>query len=51
MIIQGPMAGARGEFIHYKGKERVIIKIEALGQFAGVEIDEADIEKIPGIIL
>ena len=51
MVIQGPMAGARGEFVHYKGSKRVIIKIEALGQFAGVEIDESDIEKVPGIIL
>ncbi|SLM33275.1 Transcriptional antiterminator (SH3-like protein) [Desulfamplus magnetovallimortis] len=49
LIINGPMAGATGEFMQYKGKGRVIIRIEALGQFAGVEIDEADLEKLPPI--
>ena len=50
IVVNGPMTGATGEFLQYKGKGRVIIKIEALGQFAGVEIDEADIEKTPHII-
>jgi len=49
LVVNGPMTGATGEFLQYKGKGRVIIKIEALGQFAGVEIDEADIEKTPHI--
>ena len=30
MILEGPMAGAKGEFIRYKGQGRVIIKIEKL---------------------
>ena len=49
LVVNGPMTGASGQFLQYKGKGRVIIKIEALGQFAGVEIDEQDIEKTPHI--
>lgn len=47
LVVNGPMSGATGEFIQYKGRGRVIIRIEALGQFAGVEIDAEDIEKVP----
>jgi transcription antitermination factor NusG len=47
MVMAGPFAGARGEFIQYKGKGRVIVKLPLLGRYAGVEIDEAQVEKIP----
>jgi len=50
LVANGPMTGATGEFVQYKGKGRVIIRIDALGQFAGVEIDEQDIEKAPHMI-
>ncbi|MCP3873217.1 MAG: UpxY family transcription antiterminator [Desulfobacteraceae bacterium] len=50
IIIEGPMAGATGEFTRYKGKGRVVIKIEALGQYAGVEVQENNIEKVPGLL-
>ena len=50
MIINGPMSGVKGEFLNYKGEDRVIIRIEALGQFAGVEIDPNDIEPLPSIL-
>ena len=49
-VIAGPMAGVKGEFIHYKGQNRVIIKIDILGQYAGVEVLEDNIEKIPGLL-
>jgi transcription antitermination factor NusG len=49
-VVNGPFAGVRGEFLRHKGKERVIIKIEALGQFAGVEIDRDDVEQLPNIL-
>ena len=49
-ILRGPMAGVRGEFSTYKGKGRVIIKIDVLGQYAGVEVSEDDIEKVPDLI-
>ena len=44
MILEGPMAGAKGEFIRYKGQGRVIIKIDILGQYAGVEVLEDNVE-------
>ncbi|MFH1154252.1 MAG: UpxY family transcription antiterminator [Pseudomonadota bacterium] len=50
MVINGPFAGVKGEFVKYKGKNRVLIKIDALAQFAGVEIDEEDIERLPPIL-
>ena len=49
-ILSGPMAGVRGEFIRYKGGGRVVIKMDLLGQYAGVEVNENDIEKIPDLL-
>lgn len=49
MIIEGPMAGVRGEFTHHKGKGRVFIKIDALGQYAGVEVEKENVEKVPDL--
>jgi len=51
MIIEGPMAGVKGEFTRYKGKGRVVIKIDALGQYAGVEVDENNVEKLPEFLV
>ena len=51
MVINGPFAGITGTFIRYKGrKERIVVYIEALGQFASVEVSEDDFEIIPGIL-
>ncbi len=49
MVLEGPMAGLKGEFSRHKGKGRVIVKIELLGQYAGVEIDADNVEKLPMI--
>ena len=49
MVISGPFAGVAGTFVRYRGKGRVIVNIEALGQHAGVDVDEDDIELIPRI--
>lgn len=50
MILEGPMAGVKGEFIRHKGKGRVIIRIDLLGQYAGVEMDGDNVEKIPDFL-
>lgn len=50
MIIEGPLAGIRGEFIRQKGQGRVVIKINLLGQYAGTEIEEDKIEKLPELL-
>ena len=50
MILEGPMAGLKGEFVRYKGKSRVVIHVDALQQFAGIEVKEHNVEKLPGIL-
>jgi transcriptional antiterminator NusG len=51
MVVYGPFTGVIGTFVRYRGKGRVIVNIEALGQFAGVDVSEEDIEKLPEILL
>ena len=51
MVVYGPFAGVTGTFIRYRGKGRVIVNIEALGQYAGVDVSEDDVEKLPEIML
>lgn len=50
IILEGPMAGVKGEFTRYKGKGRVVIKIEVLGQYAGVEAEKDTVEKLPDVL-
>lgn len=50
MVINGPFAGVTGVFSSYRGQGRVIVNIEALGQFAAVNVDIADVEKLPQTI-
>lgn len=50
MVISGPFAGVTGTFIRYRGKRRVVVNIEALGQYAGVEVDDSDVEPLPKIL-
>ena len=51
MITNGPMAGMKGIFIKYRGKHRVIIDIDSLKQFAGIEVMKESVEKLPDIML
>lgn len=44
MVVSGPFTGVTGTFARYKGKGRVVVMIEALGQYAGVDVDEEDVE-------
>lgn len=50
MVVAGPFAGVIGTFVRYRGKGRVMVNVEALGQHAGVDVDEHDIEPIPAIM-
>jgi transcription antitermination factor NusG len=50
MILEGPLAGLRGEFTRYKGKGRVVINIDALGQYAGVDVALDNVEKISDLL-
>jgi transcription termination/antitermination protein NusG len=49
VVIHGPFIGVAGIFQRYKGNNRVIVNIDALGQSAGVEVNEEDVEILPGI--
>ncbi|HUV50966.1 MAG TPA: UpxY family transcription antiterminator [Anaerolineae bacterium] len=51
MVIYGPFAGVTGTFVQYRGKGRVVVAIEALRQFAAVEVNEDDVERLPKILL
>jgi len=46
MVVSGPFAGVMGAFVRYRGKGRVVVNIEALGQYASVNVSEDDIEMI-----
>ena len=50
IILEGPMAGLKGDFFAHKGKGRVIIKVDLLGRYAGVEVDSDMVEKIPDLL-
>jgi transcriptional antiterminator NusG len=50
IVVYGPFAGVVGTFSRYGGKGRVIVNIEALGQYAGVDVNEDDIEILPKIL-
>jgi hypothetical protein len=40
------MAGVVGSFARYRGRSRVVVNIEALGQYAAVEIDADAVEPL-----
>lgn len=50
LVVNGPFAGVIGTFVRYKGQGRVVVNIEALGQYAGVDVSEEDIEILPSIL-
>ena len=50
MVIRGPFAGVTGVFSTYRGDGRVVVNIEALGQFAAVNVAAEDVEKLPQIL-
>jgi transcription termination/antitermination protein NusG len=50
VVMSGPFTGVIGEFIRYKGGDRVVVNVEALGQYAAVEVNEEDVEIQPELI-
>ncbi len=49
MVIDGPLAGVTGIFERYGRSGRIVVHIEALAQFAAVEVDIDQVEKLPPI--
>jgi len=50
MVVEGPFAGVVGTFMRYRGYGRVVVAIDALGQYAAVNVPEEHIEKLPEIL-
>jgi transcription termination/antitermination protein NusG len=50
LVVRGPFTGVRGTFCNYRGKGRILINVDALGQTAGVEVNQDDIELLPKIL-
>jgi transcription elongation factor/antiterminator RfaH len=51
MVVTGPFTGVTGIFDRYRGQGRVVVLIEALGQYAAVDVREDEIEVIQDDIL
>ena len=49
MVVSGPFTGVVGVFERYGASGRIVVFIEAMGQFAAVEVDLEDVEKLPPI--
>jgi len=49
VVVNGAFAGVVGVFVRYRGKERVAVNIDALGQSAIVDVSAQDVEKAPPI--
>jgi len=51
IVVSGSFTGVTGTFVRYRGKGRVVVNIEALGQHAGVDVNEEDVEILSEIFL
>jgi transcription antitermination factor NusG len=47
MVVEGPFVGVIGTFVRYRGLGRLVVAIEALGQYAAVNVLEEHVEKLP----
>ncbi len=50
MVVNGPLTGVIGTFARYRNQGRVVVNIEALGQYAGVDVQAEDVEVLPPIL-
>lgn len=50
LVVSGPFAGVQGIFVRYRGQGRVVVNVDALGQSAGVDVLEEDIERLPAVL-
>jgi transcription elongation factor/antiterminator RfaH len=50
MVVEGPFAGVVGAFVRYRGFGRVVVAIEALGQYAAGDGPEEHVERLPDIV-
>lgn len=43
IVMNGPLAGVRGEFVRYRNNARVVVRLSLLGQHTATEVDGADL--------
>jgi len=48
--VDGPFVGVVGTFVRYRGFGRVMVTMEALGQYAAVNVPEEYVERLPEIV-
>lgn len=49
IVVRGAFSGVTGIFNRYRGQGQVVVHIEALGQFAAVQVEADDIEALDKI--
>jgi len=47
IVVSGPFTGVTGFFVRYRTQGRVVVNIDALGQYASVDVGEEDVERLP----
>lgn len=47
IVLEGPLAGVIGIFVHQRGQGRIMVNIDILGQNASAVVDEDNVEKLP----
>ena len=50
LVAHGPLSGVVGVFIRHRGQGRVLVQIEALGQYAAVDVAAEDVERVPEVL-
>ena len=51
IVVNGPLTGVKGTFVRHKGgRGRVVVAIDAMEQYASVQVYEEDLEKIPDFV-
>jgi transcription elongation factor/antiterminator RfaH len=50
MVVRGPLSGVVGAFVRHRSRQRVLVQIEALGQYAAVDVAAEDVEKVPDVL-
>lgn len=50
IVVSGPFTGVTGIFVRYQKSSRIVVQIDALGQFASVEVDADSVETVAPIV-
>jgi transcription elongation factor/antiterminator RfaH len=51
IVVAGPFTGVTGLFVRHRGLGRVVVNVEALGQYAAVNVKAEEVERLSGLLL